>query len=109
MPDELHPLRSPDEGGPLTEHPDAEALPLSLVNPQLLRGVQTRQHGSALPRDDARIHVLCATAVSENIQVNEFWVGFSQSCEIHIRALETTSYYRRFNLSDGPKNKIILV
>ncbi|PWA31012.1 hypothetical protein CCH79_00010560 [Gambusia affinis] len=40
---------SPDECSSFSEHSDTEALPLSLVNPHLLRGVQARKHCSALP------------------------------------------------------------
>lgn len=51
-------LVSPDKGSPFTEHSDSKALPLPLVDPHLLRGVQTCQHCSPLPRYLLRIHVL---------------------------------------------------
>ncbi|TNN54412.1 hypothetical protein EYF80_035381 [Liparis tanakae] len=38
-----------DEGRSLAEHPDTKPLPLPLVDPHLLSGVQTRQHCPPLP------------------------------------------------------------
>lgn len=49
---------SPDEGSSLTEHSDTKTLPLPLMDPHLLGGVQTRQHCSPFPRYQPRIHVL---------------------------------------------------
>ena len=49
---------SPDEGGSLAEHADTEALPLPLVDPHLLGGVQAGQHRPSLPRDQPGVHVL---------------------------------------------------
>lgn len=42
-------LVSPDEGSSLAEHSDTKALPLPLVDPHLLGGVQTCQHSTPLP------------------------------------------------------------
>lgn len=63
---EMRPL-SPDEGGSLAEHADAEALPLSLVDPHLLGGVQTCQHRSPFPSYQARVHVLQHTHMNVNV------------------------------------------
>ncbi|KAL1021391.1 hypothetical protein UPYG_G00012690 [Umbra pygmaea] len=49
---------SPDKCSPLPEHAHPKTLPLPLVDPHLLGGVQAGQHRSTLPRDQARVHVL---------------------------------------------------
>lgn len=49
---------SPNKGSSLAKHSDAEALPLPLVDPHLLSGVQTCQDCPPLPRYQPRVHVL---------------------------------------------------
>ena len=54
---------SPDKRSPLPQHAHTKALPLPLVDPHLLGGVQAGQHRSPLPRDQARVHILENTAI----------------------------------------------